>query len=87
VQIGLLPAVVDHATVPMDLVIARELQILGSHGMPAHDYPRLLALVASGRLPLARLVRRTLPLDAGPQALAEVGTAAAAGVTVLLPGG
>ena len=47
--------------------------------------PRLLALVAAGRLPLARLVGRTLPLDAGPDALAEVGSATAAGVTVLRP--
>ena len=84
VQIGLLPA--GRTAVPMDLVIARELQVLGSHGMAAHDYPRLLALVASGRLPLARMVRRRLPLDAGPRALAEVGAAAAPGVTVLLPG-
>ena len=86
VQVGLLPAVAGRPAVPMDLVIARELQVLGSHGMAAHDYPRLLALVGSGRFPLARLVRRTLPLDAGPQALAEVGTVATAGVTVLLPG-
>ena len=68
----------------MDLVIAHELQILGSHGMAAHDYPRLLALVGSGRFPLARLVGRTLPLEAGPRALADVATATAAGVTVLL---
>ena len=34
----------------MDLVIARELEILGSHGMAAHDYPEMLALVAAGRL-------------------------------------
>ena len=89
VQIGLLPAAstgTARPAVPMDLVIARELQVLGSHGMAAHDYPRLLALVASGRLPVARLVSRTLPLDAGPRALAEVGAAATAGVTVLLPG-
>jgi alcohol dehydrogenase len=83
VQVGLLPA--GPTAVPMDLVIARELRVLGSHGMAAHDYPRLLALVASGRLPLARLVRRTLPLDAGPRALAEVGQATTAGVTVLRP--
>jgi threonine dehydrogenase-like Zn-dependent dehydrogenase len=55
------------------------------HGMAAHDYPRLLALVRSGRFPLDRLLVRTLPLDAGPRGLAEIGTAAAAGVTVLLP--
>ena len=86
VQIGLLPAAATQPTVPMDLVIAHELQLLGSHGMAAHDYPRLLALVGSGHFPLARLVRRTLPLDDGPRALAEVATATTAGVTVLLPG-
>jgi alcohol dehydrogenase len=85
VQIGLLPAAAGRPVVPMDVVVARELQVLGSHGMAAHDYPRLLALVAAGRLPLARLVGRTLPLDAGPAALAEVGSATAAGVTVLRP--
>jgi alcohol dehydrogenase len=85
VQIGLLPVAAGRPVVPMDVVVARELQVLGSHGMAAHDYPRLLALVAAGRLPLARLVGRTLPLDAGPDALAEVGSATAAGVTVLRP--
>ena len=84
VQIGLLPSASARPAVPMDLVIAHELQVLGSHGMAAHDYPRLLALVGSGRFPLARLVGRTLPLEAGPRALADVATASAAGVTVLL---
>jgi hypothetical protein len=69
----------------MDLVVARELQVLGSHGLAAHDYPRLLALVATRHLPLARLVRRTLPLDAGPRALADFGAATAPEVTVLRP--
>ena len=87
VQIGLLPPAAGRPVVPMDRVIAHELQVLGSHGMAAHDYPRLLALVRSGRFPLDRLVGRTLPLDDGPRALAEVADAAAAGVTVLLPSG
>lgn len=85
VQIGLLPAAAGNPAVPMDLVIAGELQVLGSHGMAAHDYPRLLALVGSGRFPLADLVTRELPLEAGPRALAEVGAATTAGITVLLP--
>jgi D-arabinose 1-dehydrogenase-like Zn-dependent alcohol dehydrogenase len=86
VQVGLLPAAVGRPAVPMDRVIAYELAVLGSHGMAAHDYPRLLALVRSGRFPAARLVHRTLPLADGPQALADVGTAATPGVTVLRPG-
>ena len=88
VQVGLLPASQPGgpAAVPMDRVVAHELAVLGSHGMAAHDYPRLLALVRSGRLPLDRLVRRTLPLDDGPGALADVGVAAHPGITVLRPG-
>jgi len=85
VQIGLLPAAAGKPAVPMDLVIAGELQVLGSHGMAAHDYPRLLSLVASGKFPLADLVTRELPLEAGPRALAEVAAATTAGITVLKP--
>ncbi|WP_432563804.1 zinc-dependent alcohol dehydrogenase family protein [Kineococcus sp. SYSU DK003] len=85
VQIGLLPAAAGRPAVPMDLVIAWELQVLGSHGMAAHDYPRLLELVRTGRFPLADLVTRELPLEAGPRALAEVAGASTAGITVLRP--
>ncbi|WP_432545321.1 zinc-binding dehydrogenase [Kineococcus sp. SYSU DK004] len=86
VQVGLLPAASGRPLVPMDRVVAFELRVLGSHGMAAHDYPRLLELVDGGAFPLAELVTRELPLADGPRALAEVGSAAAAGVTVLLPG-
>ena len=58
VQVGLLIA--DHArtALPMDLVVGRELAVLGSHGMPAVDYPEMLRLVASGALDPERLVTR-----------------------------
>jgi alcohol dehydrogenase len=73
VQVGLLPAALGRPEVPMDRVIALELQVLGSHGMAAHAYPELLGLIAAGRLDPGRLVTRELALvDAGP-ALAEVG--------------
>jgi threonine dehydrogenase-like Zn-dependent dehydrogenase len=57
----------------MDRVIALELQVLGSHGMAAHAYPRLLGLIAAGRLDPRRLVTRQLALDDAGTALAEVG--------------
>jgi alcohol dehydrogenase len=40
VQIGLLPPIDGHPRVPMDRVIGWELDVLGSHGMAAADYPR-----------------------------------------------
>jgi alcohol dehydrogenase len=78
VQVGLLPA---EAVVPMDRVVAQELEIYGSHGMPAHAYPELLALVAAGRLRPDLLVTREVSLDGAADALAAVGSTA--GITVV----
>jgi alcohol dehydrogenase len=73
VQVGLLPPAVGRPEIPMELVIAGELAVLGSHGMAAADYPAMLSLIAAGRLRPDLLVTRELALeDAGP-ALAAVG--------------
>lgn len=79
VQAGLLPG---GAHLPMDVVVAGELEVLGSHGMPAHAYPRLLALLP--RLGLERVVTRTVGLADAGRLLAD-GSAWGAGVTVVDP--
>jgi D-arabinose 1-dehydrogenase-like Zn-dependent alcohol dehydrogenase len=73
VQVGLLPPAQGRPEVPMERVIALELQVLGSHGMAAHAYPELLGLIAAGRLDPRRLVSRELGLDDAAAALADVG--------------
>ena len=73
VQVGLLPPAQGRPAVPMDLVVARELQVLGSHGMAAHTYPELLGLITAGRLRPQTLVTRELALDEAGAALAAVG--------------
>jgi alcohol dehydrogenase len=73
VQVGLLPPAQGRTDVPMERVIALELEILGSHGMAAHAYPELLALIAAGRLDPAPLITRELCLDEAGEALAAVG--------------
>jgi alcohol dehydrogenase len=75
VQVGLLPPAQGRPEVPMDRVIALELEVLGSHGMAAHAYPELLGLITAGRLDPRRLVTRELALDDAGAALAEVGRA------------
>jgi alcohol dehydrogenase len=45
VQVGLLPPVDGHPRVPMERAIAWELDLLGSHGMAAVDYPPMLSLI------------------------------------------
>ncbi len=73
VQVGLLPPAQGRPEVPMDLVVARELAVLGSHGMAAHDYPAMLSLIAAGRLRPQDLVTRELSLDDAGRALVDVG--------------
>ncbi len=82
VQVGLLP---ERPRVPMELVIARELELLGSHGMAAHAYPELLALVRAGRVDPERLVQARIGLDEAPAALAAMSGASPLGVTVIRP--
>ncbi|MFB8175006.1 zinc-dependent alcohol dehydrogenase family protein [Streptomyces sp. NPDC055966] len=85
VQVGLLPPADGTTPVPLARAVALELELLGSHGMAAHAYPAMLELVVSGVLRPDLLVTRTIPLDAAPQALAAMGTAPGAGVTVIEP--
>ncbi|MDQ1029130.1 D-arabinose 1-dehydrogenase-like Zn-dependent alcohol dehydrogenase [Streptomyces umbrinus] len=82
VQVGLLP---QDPTLPMSRVIGLELELLGSHGMPAHAYPPMLESVRAGLLRPDLLVTSTIPLDEAPAALAEMGTAPGAGVTIIEP--
>jgi alcohol dehydrogenase len=71
---------------PMARVIAHELEILGSHGMAAHDYPAMLALVADGRLRPDLLVTRRISLAEAAAALPAMGEPGyPAGVTVIEP--
>jgi threonine dehydrogenase-like Zn-dependent dehydrogenase len=70
--------------VPMDLVIARELEIYGSHGMAARDYPAMLAQITGGILRPARLVGTVIGLDQAGAALAAMdGPGPGAGMTVI----
>ena len=63
VQVGLLLAENSAPAIPMDKVIANELELLGSHGMPAHRYGALLSMVASGKLAPEKLVTQNVDLE------------------------
>jgi alcohol dehydrogenase len=85
VQVGLLPSVGGHPAVPMDRVIAWELDVLGSHGMASVDYPAMLGLVAAGTLRPQALVERVVGLAEGARLLPSLDTAAPVGVTLIDP--
>jgi threonine dehydrogenase-like Zn-dependent dehydrogenase len=85
VQVGLMLADDDLPPVPMDAVIAGELELIGSHGMPAHGFPGMLAEILDGSLEPQRLVTRRIGLREAPAALAEMDGRPGAGVTLVLP--
>jgi len=83
VQVGLLLAEDREAPVPMAHVIARELEILGSHGLPAPAYGPMFDLIRAGKLQPQRLVRKTVTLEEAPAELVVMGEFRDAGVTVI----
>jgi alcohol dehydrogenase len=86
-QVGLLLGDQANAPVPMGRAIARELQILGVHGMPARDYQEMLAFIAAGKLDVSRLVGRVIGLDEAPAALMAMSQPATlSGMTIVDPG-
>jgi len=86
VQVGLMLGQDARAPLPWDLVVARELTVVGSHGMAAVDYPPMIDLVVGGRLDPRRLVREIIPLeDAGTALMAmDDPVARAGGIVVAL---
>lgn len=84
-QLGLLLTPSGLTAMPMARVIAWELDLLGSHGMAAVDYPEMLALVASGVLNPSLLVKREVNLEVGAQALADLNNQQQGGITIIKP--
>jgi alcohol dehydrogenase len=83
IQVGLLLAEHSRPALPMDQVIAKELEILGSHGMQAHRYPAMLEMILAGRLQPEKLVGRTITLDESVSCLTHVDRDASPGVTII----
>ena len=86
VQIGLLPSTDGHQPrVPMGRVIGWELDLLGSHGMAAGDYPGMLALIERGELRPDQLIERIVGLEDAAALLPVVDSASPAGLTIIDP--
>ena len=83
VQVGLLAGSEFQPRLPMELVIGRELELYGSHGLAAADYQPLLNLILEGKLPLSSMVKRRISLAEAPAALAAMGSFGEPGITVI----
>lgn len=85
VQVGLMLADERQPAIPMDRVIANELEIVGSHGMQAWRYPQMLEMIRNGRLQPRALVGKTVGLEEAAIALTHMNSFSGIGVTVVTP--
>jgi len=81
VQVGLTEGLASEVAV--NRLTGHELQIRGSHGMSARDYPRMLDLIASGACNPKTLVSGIISLEQSPRVLMRFGEAPPIGVGVI----
>jgi len=83
IQVGLMVGDDRRPALPMDRVIANELEILGSHGIQAHRYAELLAMIRAGKLRPDLLIGKTISLEDAMVELPGMNSFTGAGVTII----
>ena len=83
IQIGLMTGIETNPPIPMHLVIAKELEILGSHGMQAHAYPEMMQMIQSGKLSPEKLIGKRIPLEEAVEALINLDSFGENGMTMV----
>jgi alcohol dehydrogenase len=83
VQVGLLAGDDHRPQIPMEYVIGKELEIVGSHGLQAHRYEEMLELISTRQLEPQRLIGKTVSLEEAPKELPRMSDFGAIGITVI----
>ncbi|MEM7372692.1 MAG: zinc-dependent alcohol dehydrogenase family protein [Bacteroidota bacterium] len=83
VQVGLLAGDQADPPLPMGRVISHELELLGSHGMQAHQYPTMMDMIVSGQLSPSQLVGKCVSLEEAKDELEHMDHFAHTGMVVI----
>lgn len=84
VQIGITTgAAKGDLSVPIDAIVNKEIQILGSRGMPVTEFGAMLRMVAAGRLDPGKLVTRKVALEETSAVIAAMDGYDTLGFTVI----
>ena len=83
IQVGLMTDDHKHPEIPMDKVVANELEIIGSHGMQSFRYTEMFEMIKSGKLKPELLVGKTISLEEAPEALINMAKFENVGVTIV----
>ena len=68
---------------PVDRIIAYELELRGSHGMQAHRYAAMLGMILAGRVSPGDLISQRISLGEAPAALMQLPRTTQRGITVI----
>ncbi|MBT5187558.1 MAG: zinc-dependent alcohol dehydrogenase family protein [Kordiimonadaceae bacterium] len=83
IQVGLLVADQSTPNIPMDIVVANELEIIGSHGIQAYRYPEMMEMIKTGKLMPEKLIGKQINLEQSIDALINMDKFETTGVTVV----
>jgi alcohol dehydrogenase len=83
IQIGLMTASHAAPQIPMPMVVAKELEILGSHGMQAYKYPEMFKFISRTGINLGNMVTKTISLEEVPFHLPKMHQNNSPGITVI----
>lgn len=72
-----------HIPVPVDLILFKELEIIGSLGMSTARYPAMLRMVESGKIQPGRLVQSTIHIEEAGDVLTSMATSSPPGMRVI----
>jgi alcohol dehydrogenase len=83
IQVGIMESGKHNAAVPIDKIIARELEIIGSHGMQAYRYPEMLEMILNGKLEPQKLIGKTVTLENSVGELTNMNSFGGVGSTII----
>ena len=85
IQLGLLLSDDGLTPISMARVIGWEIEIVGSHGMAAVDYPLMLSMIIDGKLHPEKFIKRSISLEEATSALANMNSSVQDGITIIKP--
>jgi alcohol dehydrogenase len=71
------------AVLPMGEVIRKELELVGSHGMQAYAYDKMLSMIENGLLEPEKLLGKTITLEQSINELINMDNFNDSGITVI----
>ncbi len=83
IQVGLMTEDQGNTSIPMSLLIANELEIIGSHGMQAYAYSDMLMMIEQGLLQPQRLLAEQVNLEQAIPILTSMDRFEQAGIRVI----